>query len=257
MGRDFTGTHAVGTSAMTVANLPWIVAGLAISGLVLSGAWRERERLAPELLLLATTVAVYAMATNSTSRYLASVQPVFWVLLLAGGAPVWKRLQPFRGLVAAAAAVAALGVGANMATNITRSFSGLHGARWPELFPFLRDLSTTFEQGQQRVGVLAGASPDTRFVLLADDIRWRAIAGVRFVAAQDAGAAVCAGAPVYVVHACDARNCVRLAHDEQGGRDQLSSQGLVSSPVYTARSAAATFQIDRWHRPPGQPCKPN
>lgn len=255
LARDFSATHAVTTAALTGPNLPWLLAGCALTALVAAGAWRERRRLAPELAMLALTVPVYALATNSTSRYLASMQPVFWLLAVAGGQVLTARLpKPGPKTWAAAAAALLVAVGL-IATNLSRSFSARHAATAADLPDFLRELARTFESGQRDLLARSARQPAPWIVLTNDDIRWYALAGARYLPAAGAAAAACRGEEVYTVFACDARNCERQARRREAEIAALA-QALQPMAVFDEVGAAGRFRIERWRPRPGA-CTPD
>jgi hypothetical protein len=92
------------------------LAGLSITAAVLYGAWLERKRLRPEILLLLLVTPVFATVIQSTSRYFLAYQPLFWMFAFAALKCIAEKLPRFqvsRTLrLAALAAVLAVGAGA-------------------------------------------------------------------------------------------------------------------------------------------------
>lgn len=245
VSRDFTASHAVTADSLTTHNMPWIVIGAALTSIVLHGAYRERLRLQPEILLLLVCVPVYAAATNSTSRYLCSVQPVFWTLFLSGARPLWHTLQARRRLLMPVGGVVALIYSALVMANISRSFTAAPHAE-PAILPgFMRSLGESFQSAQHQLLLMSRQDPDATFVLLDDEIRWYALADVRYISPAVAHEHLCRGMSVFTVFACDARNCPRLDRGYKAATQQSLGPDIAFETVYREATRAANITVSR------------
>ena len=105
----------------TFSNAPqdiaWACVGIFISCIVIAGMWFSRQRMLPEILYLLAGLPVIGLMMPSTTRYLMSYQPFFWIFFYVGAAtlshrhaPVIVRLVRSRRAVVAGVVIAAAGI---------------------------------------------------------------------------------------------------------------------------------------------------
>ena len=250
--RDFTATHAVLFSDLRGANALAAILGASISATMAIGAWRCRHSMRPELTLILLVIPVYAIVSNSTGRYLASVQPVFIVFALSGLRRIaatmpnaLRRIERLRWhALGGSAAVLVLAVAAAV-PNLMRSFTSRQEAAPGDLKSFFGGLSAGFERGYVFLEGAMATSDSPTLLYEAGDLRWYPIAGARYVAAPLALDRVRAGRTVIVVFACDIRNCSRLSAARNADRGAASLAGVRFAPLYRDAGSWGQFEIER------------
>jgi len=251
--RDFSATHAVLFGDLNVSNAPFALLGAAISATIGIGAWRMRQSMRAELLFVLMVMPVYAIVSNSTARYLSSVQPVLMIWLVAAlprrrvtrcptrllAAPAWL-LRSRWGLAAATVLAASV-----ILPNLAGSISARRSISLAETLQFLDALNAGFERGRGRLEALRQTYPTISLLHQVDDIRWYAIAGLGYVSPASATARVCAGRPVYAVFVCDIRNCSRLSAQLRKERAGATLDLIDFQSVYRDDDTWGRFDIDR------------
>ncbi len=253
--RDFSATHAVLFGDLTHANTLAATIGLGLSATIVTGAWAARRSMLPELVLFVLVTPIYAIVSNSTSRYLASLQPVFVVWLFFGMDACRTRLRTLmpeaetrrrwrRGSTIAACLAVAGGIAA-AGPNLIDSFTKRHDYGVAQALGFLDDLARGFTAGRAKLESIAPAGGNALLLYEADDLRWYPIDGVRYVAPELAAGRLCDGRDVYVVHVCDIRNCARLDRVSSTDAQAPTLRGLARIPVYGERASWGRFEIEQ------------
>ncbi len=261
--RDFGATHAVLFSDLSSANAMFALLGCALTALIVAGAWIMRRTMSTELIFVLAVVPVYAIVSNSTARYLSSVQPVLLVWLIAAlsryrqawcATPIKAlpvKLLHSRWSLAAAGVVAACII----VSNLTRSFTARRASTLSGTKHFLDSLSTGFERGRNELAKLQRANPDLQLLDQADDIRWYAIAGIGYVSSDRVFTSVCAGRAAYAVFACDIRNCARLSAQLDRERAATALLPFDFESVYRDDASWGRFDIERIRLRRGSVCR--
>jgi hypothetical protein len=245
--RDAYTTNAYQTSSISINDIPWMALGLAISGAIVFGGWIARYRLLPELALLLVTIPLYALVTNSTARYLASVQPIFWIFLIYTFSHFSGFFIKYRYVIVVMITCVLIITLPQLATNITRSFTSISNPSIRLMPNFLRELAITFNNGKNELAVIIREKPNSQILLINEDFRWAALIGANYLSVDLARKAVCNGASVITVFACDARNCSRqkVAHDY--ATKNLENYGMKPELITNFENQASVFRIEHWH----------
>lgn len=246
LGRDFTSTHAYLASSISLDHTIWLAIGFLITSAIGIGAWRSRHQNLPELILLSVNIPLYALATNSTARYLASIQPIFWLFLLSSHTQFEAMLKRHRQKILIATISIILIALPKLTTNMSRSFSALTNTTIGSMPDFLHQLAETFEKGNRTLITVLNNHSNSKIVITNNDSRWAVLASAKFIAVNQAGNAACSGTTLFTVFACDARNCSRLKKDYHQVSAQLHNQGLVLKNVIHLENPASTFDVDHW-----------
>jgi hypothetical protein len=229
--------------------LPFILCGVAVSAVILRGAFLSRKTLAAELIFLAAVFPAYAISSNATARYFAITQPFFWLLFMRG-MPVSShhlarisQAMSLRLLTAALAVLALLAAGFLITRGTwSKSFSFARAAS------FIEDVNSAFAGGRTYL-----QSIDTgETLLLPSDLRWHVVNGAQYVPEDRAMERACNGYSVYLPLTCDRRNCSMAKTRVDGIKARLS--GADWEAAYDQQNNAA--EIIFWRmRPKPLACK--
>lgn len=237
--------------ATTTRDLIWASVGVAVSAVVIFGAWRSRQKFLPELLYVVAPLPLLAPIVPSVARYLASYQPFYWIFFSVGAsailAPLAGRIQsPRRAAILAGAifgvAVVALGamrlgkvVGtANpaQAVSVFRAPAYIAGVAGP--FRGLREFIETLPRDRT---LLIGAGATTG--------RWSVISGRKYYVPDENLAAVARSKDVYLLAECGTLEICR-DFDSWVRRleDGLSTRGrFIFNPVFERRTKQAQVAV--------------
>ncbi|HUR00293.1 MAG TPA: hypothetical protein VM166_12625 [Gemmatimonadaceae bacterium] len=239
--------------ATTPRDLLWAIVGIAVSAVVILGAWRSRQRYLPELIYVLAPLPLLAPIVPSVARYLASYQPFFWIFFSAGAsallAPLVRRMRSPRrtAIVVAAAgglALAALGamrlrkvVGTanpSQAVSVLRAPAYFSGVAKPfhELREFIETLPT-----DRTLLIGAGASTG----------RWKVISGRDYYVPDPDLANVVRSRDVYLLAECGTLEiCRDFGAWTRRLEDGLAIGGSFSfEPVFERRTAQAQVAVFR------------
>jgi hypothetical protein len=242
---EFGGSHA---------DVAWTTVGVLLSATVVLGVWRSRRRLLPEILYVLAPLPVLVVMMPSTSRYLMSYQPFFWVFFYEGASEIWRRIAPVISVPVRSRLVIALG-----ATLIIAAIAGL---RWSRVVgtgvdrsyavsmgrapAYVNGVSTTFRSLRRYLETL----PKDRTLLIGTEGtvgRWRVIAGQSYYVPDSALTSVAANRDVYLVVECGTLEyCQSFSELESHLEDGLCKYGEFSyQPVFAARSKWARAEVFR------------
>ena len=188
----------------------WSAFGAVITAVVVWGAWRVRGRMLPELLMIIGVLPVLVVMMPSTSRYLMTYQPFFWIAFLEGLRGIAERIPaatrrglPSRGRALATVGgfiVLAIGAQARKAPGSLMS----KGSRFMELMSlprYVRGVSDTYRPLRRFLETL----PPDRTLLTASKAtwgRWKAISNLDSYVPDSNLVAVAARKDVYLVVEC-------------------------------------------------------
>ncbi|HUQ47511.1 MAG TPA: hypothetical protein VM053_04620 [Gemmatimonadaceae bacterium] len=234
----------------------WSAAGGLITAIVLLGAWRVRGRMLPELMMIITVLPLLIAMMPSTSRYLMTYQPFFWIAFLEGsrGVVEWipagaRQLLVSRARVLATAGcfvVLAVGLQASRAPGLLLSKQ----SRIVELMNLPRHVhgvSDTYRPLRRFLESL----PADRTLLTSSRLsmgRWKAIANLDSYAPDSNMVAIAAQKDVYMIVECGAVDlCALQDARESVLKDALCSFGEFNYElVFSAKgekSEARVFRI--------------
>jgi hypothetical protein len=247
-------SHVATHFAETARDTVWLFIGLAISACVATGMWNMKAKLRAELVYVLVAMPVLAIIVPSTTRYLMSYQPIFWLFFSYGLAAVAKRTgvdrlsQRQRRMaltgfaVAAACGVIALRMWRTAGTAGPQSVA----VRITQAPEYVRDVSKTFRNLR---GYLATLPRDS--VLLVGQWgtsgRWNIISGLQYYHADAHLAEVAKRIPVYVLAECGTQeNCENPRELAFYVRHQLERWGKFSyEPAFIYVTPHANAQVYR------------
>jgi len=198
-----------GEFAHTPFDALWTLVGLSISAIVVYGMWRSRHKFLPEILYLLAPLTILALLMPSTSRYLMSYQPLFWVFFYQGAADLAARFVPAisisrrsRAGIAVATLLMVVVAGALrwnrvVGTGVERSYA----VSVSETADYVRQVSGTFRSLRQFLETL----PRDRTLLVGSyglTGRWKAIADRSYYTPDSALNVVAAQKDVYLIVEC-------------------------------------------------------
>ena len=243
-----------GEFAHTPLDAAWTVVGLSISALVIYGMWRSRNKFLPEILYLLAPLTVLALMMPSTSRYLMSYQPLFWIFFYEGAASLASRLVPVISIKGRARAfavgAAVLIVGAAGALRWSR-IAGTGAERsyavtLAEAPAYIGGVSGTFRSLREFLETL----PRDRTLLVGTyglAGRWTAIADRAYYMPDSALHAVAAQKEVYLIVECGTLEyCQSFPEWKNRMQETLCSFGeFTYESVFAARSKWARAEVFR------------
>jgi hypothetical protein len=112
------------TFASSPQDVVWTAVGLAISAIVVAGAWVARTKYLPEILYVVAPLPVLALMLPSTTRYLTSYQAFMWIFFYYGVVALTAR---YKWLTRAARSRVAV------VTAVVVLLSVVVGLRWGKL----------------------------------------------------------------------------------------------------------------------------
>lgn len=237
--------------ATTTRDLIWAIVGVAVSAIVIFGAWKARHKFLPELLYVLAPLPLLVPIVPSVARYLASYQPFYWIFFSVGAsailAPFVSRMRsPRRTPVILAAvfgvAVVTLGVmrlrkvvgtaNPSQAISVLRApayFAGVAG-------PF-RELRQFIETLPADRTLLIGAGATTG--------RWKVISGRDYYVPDANLVNVVRSKDVYLLAEC---GTLEICRDFDGWtrrlEDGISLRGRFAfEPVFERRTAQAQVAV--------------
>lgn len=238
----------------TVAtDLVWLGIGLAISSIMIIGAWLVRQRFLPEIVYVLLPLPVLAAMLPSTTRYLVTYQPFLWIFFFTGAAFVAERtglagvLSRHRvatALVAIALAgsVVSLRVARTLGTASERSLA----VSLAETPAYVRDVAGTFRDLR---GFLERLPRDSALLIADRGLagRWKAISGLDYYIPDSALSAVARSRPVYVLAECGTLEaCTNWDWYRGQIRDRVTRFGSFEfDSVFAAQSNRATVEVYR------------
>ena len=211
----------------------WSTIGTAITGVVALGAWRMRGRMLPELLMFLGVLPVLVAMMPSTSRYLMTYQPFFWIAFYEGGRALASRiptavrrsLVSHTGILAVCALVVGLAVGVRARVRSGRSLRESRLTTLVDLPRYVHGVSGTYRPLRQFLQSL----PAERTVLTSTRWnfgRWKAIANLDSYSPDSGLVALAARKDVYVVVDCGSIDiCANEATREASMKDALCRVG--------------------------------
>jgi hypothetical protein len=167
----------------TIPDMAWAAVGIAISLVIIIGAWLARNRFLPEIAYMLAAMPVIALMMPSTARYLMSYQPFFWIFFYLGAAWLAHRYAPWlvrflqsrTAVLASALSVVALVVGLRV-WKVAGTASERYFAVTANSVPrYVSDVSRTFRELRRFLESL----PRERTLLVANFGtvgRWKVIA---------------------------------------------------------------------------------
>lgn len=200
-------------SARFAASRPdalWSAFGAVITGVVLLGAWRMRDRMLPELLMIIAVLPLLVAIMPSTSRYFMTYQPFFWIAFLEGsrGVAEWipgtaRRLLASQArpiATTAALALLVIGVQASKARGLLLS-SQSRVVELMNLPRYVHGVSDTYRPLRHFLQSL----PADRTILTSSKLsmgRWKVIANMDSYAPDSNIVAVASKKDLYLIVEC-------------------------------------------------------
>lgn len=224
-----------------------------ISLIVVAGIWVNRKRLLPEIAYVAAPMPLLTLMMPSTSRYLMSYQPFFWIFFWSGAAfaasrlPVLRRAFHSRPVVLGAVGVlVAVSIGLR-AWKVAGSLSERYFAVTVKTAPaYVQDVSSTFRSLRQFIETM----PRDRALLIGyhgSYGRWKIISNRDYYRPDDALAAVTREKDVYLVIECGTREfCASWKWWKEQRRKDVTRFGAFRlDSVFAVASPLARAQVDR------------
>ena len=240
--------------ALSRADALWTTFGIAISAITVYGMWRSRTRFLPEILYVLAPLTVLALMMPSTSRYLMSYQPFFWVFFYEGGravvgklslsgyAPPRMRVVAFASAVAVVMAAAWLRWSRVAGTGIQRSYAVSMGQA-PE---YVSEVSTTFRSLR---GFVETLPPDKTLLIGWSGAvgRWTAISDRKYYQPDSALLLVAAQKEVYLIVECGTLEyCQAFGEWKNRMQEHLCKFGEFSyDSVFAVKSKWARAEVFR------------
>lgn len=243
-----------GEFAHTRSDAIWTAVGIAISAIAIRGIWVSRAQFLPEILYLLAPLVVLALMLPSTSRYLMSYQPFFWVFFYEGSADVVRRYIPSltsssRARVVAACAVLVVtglvgglrwyriaGTGAARNYAVTMAQAPQYVTEVSRTFRALRGYIETLPKGKT---LLVGGYGETG--------RWKAIADLSYYVPDSALVAVAAQKEVYLIVECGTLEyCQSFPEWKNRMQERLCNFGeFTYDSVFAVQSNSARAEVFR------------
>ena len=229
--------------------------GIAISGITLAGMVILRRELRPGLAFVLVPMPLLASIIASSSRYLLSYQPFFWIFMYAGGAALVARLAPgFRWtrrmtitVASAACLLAATAVYVRSARFAAGGKVSISNFSLGETRRGAADVASTYRRLRQFLEGLPRA--ETLLVGTRGNMgQWKAIAGIDYYYPDSGMVDASRRKQLYLVLACPTPGvCSSMDHTEKRARDNLLTFGNVELArvfdVANAYSAARVYQV--------------
>jgi hypothetical protein len=140
--------------AATPIDALWMLIGIGISGLVFAGMWSARNKLLPEIAYVLIPLPVLAVVLPSTSRYLMTYQPFFWVFFYYGlvafiersgfTRPAWMQTRTLAAV--AVVAIGAITVGLRMWRTAGTGAVKELAVHFTDVPAYVADVATTFRK---------------------------------------------------------------------------------------------------------------
>jgi hypothetical protein len=236
------------------ADMLWTVLGLMLSATLVWGLWRSRARMLPEILYVLAPLPVLALMMPSTSRYLMSYQPFFWVFFYEGASEIGRRVAPAisiptrsRIIIVVATAVVIAAVGGLrwyrvVGTGADRSYA-VSMNRAPA---YVNGVSSTFRSLRNYLETL----PKEKTLLIGSPGttgRWKIIADRSYYMPDSALTSVAANKEVYLVVECGTmEHCQSFSELKSSLQERLCNFGeFAYDSVFAVRSKWARAEVFR------------
>lgn len=201
--------HYSTTFAGTPVDAAWMVLGLCVSALIVTGIWQARDRFLPEILYVLVPLPLLGLVLPSTTRYMMSYQPFIWIFFYLGaeraaraGGPRLASMVRRRTTIAALAVAGLAGVVGlrwwRLAGTASERVLAVHVTDAPR---YISDVSNTF-RGLRR---FLESLPRDRSLLIGDGGttgRWKLIAGLDYYYPDPSLSGVVNEKDVYLVTEC-------------------------------------------------------
>jgi hypothetical protein len=240
--------------ATTIPDMAWAGFGILISAVIMAGMWQSRATLLPELFYIGGALPAIALMMPSTTRYLMSYQPFFWIFFYVGFVWLVNRYVPgvkrvFRSRVAIVS-VAVLGVGLvgglrwwKTAGSASESYFAVTATRIPD---YVSDVSGTFRELRRFIETL----PPEKTLLIGTRGamgRWKVISGRDYYYADSTLTDVAKEKDVYLLIECGTMEACQ-AWDIYTVRDKnrvLRAGAFAFDSVFAVRSRQARVEVLR------------
>ena len=246
------------------ADAAWLLLGLAVSAVMMMGAWASRRRFLPEIVYVLLPLPVLAAILPSTTRYVMTYQPFLWIFFFVGASLVAtkfdlrRRLSKHRvvllfGAVALGAGVLGLRVWRAVGTASERNFS-LSLSQTPQ---YIGDVAHTFRALRTYLETL----PRDSALLVGDHGvagRWKAISGLDYYIPDSALTLVAQERPVYVLAECGTLEvCLGWKFYKEDIRERVTKfGGFEFDSVFAADAPRAKVQVYRLRAAGASPSAP-
>lgn len=232
----------------------WAGVGLVIGGIIIAGMWFSRRRFLPEILYLVAALPVIGLMMPSTTRYLMSYQPLFWIFFYVGAATLARRYAPWiiklvhsklavAGFLFAVATVV-IGLRAwKVAGSASERDLAVPVKRVPE---YVAEVSDTFRSLRRFLDTL----PRDRSLIVASrgaEGRWKAISDLDYYRPDSALSRTVASKEVYLLIECGTQDgCDRWDPWKQRTQARLARFGRYEyDSVFAVRSGRARAEVLR------------
>lgn len=240
--------------ATTRVDVIWSLVGAFITGIVLVGAWRTRDRMLPELLMLICVLPVLVAIMASTSRYFMTYQPFLWIAFYEGARALASRIPTTvrKSLASHAGALATgvLVVGVGLGIRARQKQEGASGhsrlAALTNLPAYVQGVSGTYRPLRQFLQSL----PRDRSLLTSSAHnfgRFKAIANLDYYAPDSGLTALAKRKDVYLVFDCGSVDlCAHSAQYEDLVKSNFCAVGEFNYElVFSAKSEKAEAKVFR------------
>lgn len=232
----------------------WAAVGLLIGGVIIAGMWFSRRRFLPEILYLVAALPVIGLMMPSTTRYLMSYQPLFWIFFYTGAATLATRYAPWiirvvhsRIAVAGALVAAATLVVGLRAWKVAGSASERYFAVTVERVPkYVTDVSDTFSSLRKFLDTL----PRDRSLIVGangTEGRWKAISNLDYYHPDSALSQAVDSKEVYLVIECGTQDACHVWDKwKTRTQDRLAEFGAYEfNSVFAVQSGRARAEVLR------------
>lgn len=234
----------------------WSAFGATITAVVILGAWRVRSRLLPELLMIIAVLPLLIAIMPSTSRYLMTYQPFFWIAFLEGSRVVagWvpsalrRSLVSHARILATAALLAVLAAGVQ-ASKTSSEWLSRQSRAWElmNLQRYVHSVSDTYRP----LADFLGSLPADRTVLTSSKLsmgRWKVISNLDSYAPDSNLVAVATKKDLYLIVECGSVDlCAVQSIRESNSKDALCRFGEFNYQLVFSskadRSEAKVFRV--------------
>jgi hypothetical protein len=247
--------HYYTNFAASTADTIWMLLGLLISLVIAAGIWSTRRKLLPEIAYVLIPLPVLALILPSTTRYVMTYQPFFWIFFYSGMVALAQRSPAVNALTRNRVAVAGIGIAA-LACAVGLRLWRLGGSASEKSLAvtvsaaprYISDVAQTFRGLRRFVETL----PGDKALLVGDQGstgRWTAISGREYYFPDSGLARAAMQNDVYVLAECgQVEVCQGWSYYKEAVRQRVEEFGKFEfDSVYALESPRAKVQVYKIH----------
>ncbi|MEO7368990.1 MAG: hypothetical protein ABIZ36_13625 [Gemmatimonadaceae bacterium] len=240
--------------AATKMDAAWSIIGVVITTVVGFGAWRLRDRLLPELLMLLGVLPLLVVMMPSTSRYFMTYQPFFWIAFYEGVRALAARIPSVirRSIASRSGLLAGLALAIGLAGALLMRGGRARGgavsrlSRLTSMSEYTRGYTATYRPLKQFLDTLPR---DRTFLTSASSSlgRWKAISNLDYYAIDSSITQIATQKDLFLVIECGSADlCAQEAQLEAGTKDEFCAVGEFDYQlVFEARSEKSLAKVYR------------